>query len=145
VTRMQRRFSPTSLIAGAALAVAAATFTSPGLAAEPPEQGPEVWEYLASLGPEKRLEVMEEQAKREGSFVIYGALGIDRAEILSGFDIAPADLDAMLRAADRAFEGHLRLTEDGLFIPPEARPLTRMIARAFDAYDMAATGHSTAV
>lgn len=33
----------------------------------------------------------------------------------------------------------------GLAITPQGRPLTRMIARMFDGYDMAATGHSAAI
>ncbi|WP_074967817.1 oxygen-independent coproporphyrinogen III oxidase [Paracoccus aminovorans] len=33
----------------------------------------------------------------------------------------------------------------GLRITPEGRPLTRMIARMFDGYDMAASGHSAAI
>jgi oxygen-independent coproporphyrinogen-3 oxidase len=32
-----------------------------------------------------------------------------------------------------------------LFIPPEARPLTRMVARVFDAYDLSRAGHSSAI
>jgi oxygen-independent coproporphyrinogen-3 oxidase len=39
----------------------------------------------------------------------------------------------------------LKLTSDGLFIPERARPLTRMIARAFDSYDSAQARHSSAV
>lgn len=33
----------------------------------------------------------------------------------------------------------------GLRITPKGRPLTRMIARMFDGYDMAASGHSAAI
>ena len=70
---------------------------------------------------------------------------IDAAEILSDFDITRADLFALFRATDSAFENVLEVTEDGLFIPPDARPLTRMIARAFDAYDLSKAGHSSAI
>src|SRR5262249_50700386 len=45
---------------------------------EPPRQGPAVWEYLASLPKDKRLDVLAREARREGRFIIYGALGIDR-------------------------------------------------------------------
>jgi iron(III) transport system substrate-binding protein len=69
-------------IAGSALALTLALGSLPADSAEPPEQGPEVWDYLASLEPAERLEVMAEQARKEGGFVIYGALGIDRADIL---------------------------------------------------------------
>ena len=34
---------------------------------------------------------------------------------------------------------------NGLSIPEHARPLTRMIARAFDAYDMSKAQHSAAI
>ena len=43
--------------------------------------------------------------------------------------------------AGRQFE----LTDAGLDIPVDARPLTRMIARAFDAYDLSKAGHSSAI
>ena len=69
-------------IAASAFALCLALAPVTAGAAEPPEKGPEVWEYLASLEPAERLEVMAEQARREGGFVIYGALGIDRADIL---------------------------------------------------------------
>ena len=39
--------------------------------------------YLATLPPKERLAVLEREAKREGAFTIYGALGIDRAQILN--------------------------------------------------------------
>ena len=51
----------------------------------------------------------------------------------------------MYRNANAAFDGLLRITDDGLFIPPEARALTRMIARSFDAYDLSKAGHSSAI
>jgi iron(III) transport system substrate-binding protein len=72
----------TRRLVGAALAVCIPLIAAPVQAADPPQNGPEVWDYLAELEPAERLQVMEEQAKREGRFVIYGALGIDRAEIL---------------------------------------------------------------
>lgn len=40
-------------------------------------------QYLATLPPDQRLAVLEREAKREGGFTIYGALGIDRAQILN--------------------------------------------------------------
>ena len=51
----------------------------------------------------------------------------------------------MLAEVAAAFEGHLHLDADGLFIPPAARPLTRMVARRLDAYEMDAAGHSPAI
>ncbi|TGD67654.1 oxygen-independent coproporphyrinogen III oxidase [Tabrizicola sp. WMC-M-20] len=60
---------------------------------------------------------------------------VSRAEILRDFDCAPDRLDAMLRDAAEAFGGMVTVDAGGLTIPPAARPLTRMVARAFDAYD----------
>ena len=49
------------------------------MAQSPPKQGEEVWKYLASLPPAERKAVLEREAAREGSFVLYGQMGIDRA------------------------------------------------------------------
>jgi oxygen-independent coproporphyrinogen-3 oxidase len=51
----------------------------------------------------------------------------------------------MYAVVNARFDGLLRVTDDGLFIPPEARALTRMIARSFDAYDLSKAGHSSAI
>jgi oxygen-independent coproporphyrinogen-3 oxidase len=39
----------------------------------------------------------------------------------------------------------VKLDTDGLTILPQAKPLTRMIARAFDAYDQTKAQHSAAI
>lgn len=70
---------------------------------------------------------------------------IDAADILRDHRITRADLFAMFRQAAEAFDGLLEVTEDGLFVPERARPLTRMIARSFDAYDLSKAGHSSAI
>ncbi len=70
---------------------------------------------------------------------------IDTAEICAGFDITPADLGTMMTRAAAQFEGLVIVDDRGLRIPPKARPLTRMIARAFDAYDLSKAGHSSAI
>src|SRR6056297_1227823 len=70
---------------------------------------------------------------------------IDASEITRDFDITPAAVQGLLSEAERAFSGHLELDESGLFIPPAARPLTRMIARQLDAYEVNAEGHSSAI
>ena len=70
---------------------------------------------------------------------------IDTAEITRDFDITPDALHAILSEVDHAFEGHLALDESGLAIPPAARPLTRMIARRLDLYEMDEQGHSSAI
>jgi oxygen-independent coproporphyrinogen-3 oxidase len=51
----------------------------------------------------------------------------------------------MFRQAADSFDGMVTVTDKGLSIRPEGRPLTRMIARAFDAYDQTKAQHSAAV
>jgi oxygen-independent coproporphyrinogen-3 oxidase len=70
---------------------------------------------------------------------------IDAPEILRDFAITPAALDALCTAAAADFEGLVRVSEGGLSIAPEARVLTRMIARRFDAYELDRAGHSAAI
>ena len=70
---------------------------------------------------------------------------IDGEEIRRDFGLSSSALARMFAEADRAFPGMLRVTGDSLFVPPAARPLTRMIARAFDAYDLSKAGHSSAI
>ncbi len=70
---------------------------------------------------------------------------IDAREILRDHDISASELQGMFRSANTAFDGLLRVTGDKLIIPPEARALTRMIARNFDAYDLSKAGHSSAI
>ncbi|WP_102226276.1 oxygen-independent coproporphyrinogen III oxidase [Acidimangrovimonas sediminis] len=66
-------------------------------------------------------------------------------EITARFGIGRAELTAMFEAAARGFPGMIELSDAGLSIPERARPLTRMIARAFDAYDLSKAGHSPAI
>ncbi len=70
---------------------------------------------------------------------------LDRAELIRDFAATPAQLDAMFDRAVAQFGTMLRQDANGLSIPPEARPLTRMIARAFDAYDHSKAQHSAAI
>ncbi len=70
---------------------------------------------------------------------------IDAAEIEHRFGIAKSRLAEMLQQTDRAFNGLLDVSERGLSIPPDARPLTRMIARHLDAYELNKEGHSSAI
>ena len=46
---------------------------------------------------------------------------------------------------ENGFVGMVKLDASGLIILPEAKPLTRMIARAFDAYDQTKAQHSAAI
>ena len=70
---------------------------------------------------------------------------IDAGEILRDFAITRPALMARLHDLNRQFEGLLQVSDDGLRIPPAARPLTRLIARSFDAYDLSKAGHSSAI
>ena len=70
---------------------------------------------------------------------------IDADEILRDHDISRDRLFTMLRDAESQFDNLLQITDAGLFVPPEARSLTRMIARSFDGYDLSKAGHSSAI
>ncbi|MFP5478884.1 MAG: oxygen-independent coproporphyrinogen III oxidase [Alphaproteobacteria bacterium] len=70
---------------------------------------------------------------------------VRREELLTDFATTDTRLDALFGAAKAVFGDMVRVTEEGFFIPERARPLTRMIARAFDAYDSAQARHSSAV
>ncbi len=70
---------------------------------------------------------------------------VSRADILRHFDILPAALDQLLRQVTSQFEDMLILDASGLTIPAAARPLTRIIARGFDAYDQSRAKHSAAI
>lgn len=72
--------------------------------------------------------------------------GVERAEILRDFDIEPPMLDRMLAEAAEPFGRMVRMDDSGLQILPQGRPLARMIARKFDAYDATqAKQHATAI
>ena len=70
---------------------------------------------------------------------------IDTAEILENFDITPKQLNTLFNAAAAEFDDMVRVSSSGFTISETARPLTRMIARAFDAYELSKAGHSSAV
>ena len=70
---------------------------------------------------------------------------IDAVEIRSRFGITAPALSALLDGVGRQFPGLLQIDADGLCIPAEARPLTRMVARSLDAYALSAAGHSSAI
>ncbi|RKF14608.1 oxygen-independent coproporphyrinogen III oxidase [Roseovarius spongiae] len=67
------------------------------------------------------------------------------AEICEDHEISPARLRALFEDVAACFDGLLQVSDKGLAIPPEARPLTRMVARAFDTYAMDTAGHSSAI
>lgn len=68
-----------------------------------------------------------------------------KEELLREFDTSAARVDALFRAAAAGFGDMVQVTDEGFFIPERARPLTRMIARAFDAYDSEKARHSAAI
>jgi oxygen-independent coproporphyrinogen III oxidase len=70
---------------------------------------------------------------------------VSRAELLRNFDVTPARLETLFQKAAAEFNGMVRVTDEGFVIPDRAKPLTRMIARAFDAYDSEKARHSSAV
>lgn len=70
---------------------------------------------------------------------------IDVAEMKRGYGATDAELRSMFDRAHAEFGDMVTLTSAAFSIPEEARPLTRMIARAFDAYDLSKAGHSPAV
>ena len=70
---------------------------------------------------------------------------VSRDELLAAYKTTPDRLDSLFGAAADAFPGMVDVTPDGLAIPPGSRPLTRMIARAFDAYDHSRAQHSAAI
>jgi oxygen-independent coproporphyrinogen-3 oxidase len=69
----------------------------------------------------------------------------EKAELLRDHDVSLARLDQMFSDAAAAFPGMVTLDGGSLSIPAEAKPLTRMIARSFDAYDQSKAMHSAAI
>ncbi len=70
---------------------------------------------------------------------------IDNAEMRASFGISQQALDDLYRPIAAHFGDMVRVTPTGFDIPEPGRPLTRMIARAFDAYDLSKAGHSSAI
>ena len=70
---------------------------------------------------------------------------IDAEEMVRDWGATPARLSEMFGQAAATFGEMVEVTPKGLSIPPRARPLTRMVARVFDAYDLSKAGHSSAI
>ncbi|WP_208352401.1 oxygen-independent coproporphyrinogen III oxidase [Pseudaestuariivita rosea] len=66
-------------------------------------------------------------------------------ELLSDYQVSVKELGALYQKALSAFPGMVAVTKNGLEIPVKGRPLTRMIARCFDAYALDQAGHSHAI
>jgi oxygen-independent coproporphyrinogen III oxidase len=65
------------------------------------------------------------------------------AELIHDFGATPARLQALYAPVVARYAPFVQQTAEGLVVPPDGRPLTRMIAAAFDDYAMAK--HSAAI
>lgn len=70
---------------------------------------------------------------------------IDFADILQRFDISKAALNSLFEQVAVRFPAMVKVTSSSFVILPKAQPLTRVIAREFDAYDLSKAGHSAAI
>ena len=66
-------------------------------------------------------------------------------ELVCDFGVSRDHVRRLLDRANERFENGLKVDDKGLSIPKDMRPLTRMIARQFDLYDMSVHGHSSAI
>ena len=118
-----------------------------GYAQNAPATGAHVGAIRDGAFSTTRGHVFSNEDKRRARIIemIMCDFRIDAEEICSRFGDAPADLMAQLAQVNAQFDNLLTVNAAGLFIPEEARPLTRMIARRFDAYDLSHAGHSSAI
>ena len=70
---------------------------------------------------------------------------IDSDEIRDGFGISDQKLEGLYREAEQAFPAMVSWNAQGFTVRPEGRALARLIARAFDEYEMREEGHSSAI
>ncbi len=70
---------------------------------------------------------------------------IDSHEILGADLTTPEHLETLYASAAAAFPEMVHHDASGFEILPPGRPLARLIARAFDAYEMQASSHSSAI
>ena len=77
--------------------------------------------------------------------VLMCDFAVDLAAVAHELGVDVQRARALATGLDTAFPGMLTLDGDRIAIRPEGRPLTRMIARHFDGYEMAQTGHSSAI
>ncbi|KEO55951.1 oxygen-independent coproporphyrinogen III oxidase [Thioclava pacifica] len=70
---------------------------------------------------------------------------VSTEELVRDFGADRDELTAMFKSCADHFDDMVQLSEEGLRIPMKGRPLTRMIARHFDAYDLSKAGHSSAI
>ena len=70
---------------------------------------------------------------------------ISLPEMLAQFPNRESYIRGLLSGAAAYFGDLVELKETGLRILPQGEPLTRIIARHFDAYDMSSAGHASAI
>lgn len=70
---------------------------------------------------------------------------IDSNEIRDAFGATDQQLETLFRQAEQAFPAMVKWDATGFDIRPEGRALARLIARAFDEYEMREEGHSSAI
>ncbi|GAB1364783.1 oxygen-independent coproporphyrinogen III oxidase [Rhodobacter sp.] len=70
---------------------------------------------------------------------------VARSDLVRDFGVAPALVDALFQGAAAGMEDMVDLHDGILSIPAKGRPLTRIIARSFDAYDQSKAQHSAAI
>ncbi|WP_309663824.1 oxygen-independent coproporphyrinogen III oxidase [Tabrizicola sp.] len=70
---------------------------------------------------------------------------VSSAELAKDFAATPDQIVGLFEAAAVQFGDMVSVTSEGFCIPDHAKPLTRMIARAFDSYDHSHAQHSGAV
>jgi len=70
---------------------------------------------------------------------------VHRDALIRDYGADPARVETLFQAAAQAFPGMVTVDAAGFHIPHPARPLARMIARAFDAYDQSKAQHSAAI
>lgn len=70
---------------------------------------------------------------------------VKSAELIRDFGTTAALLDSLFAPVAAKFGAFVRHDAQGLTIPPEGRPLARVIVASFDAYAMEKTSHSSAI
>lgn len=70
---------------------------------------------------------------------------ISATEIRQSFGLSETDLQALFAPVAERFGDAVQLDQSGLAITRNGRPLARLIAQMFDAYDMAPAAHSSAI
>lgn len=70
---------------------------------------------------------------------------IDGDEIRRDFSISSPDLSALFEPVAARFPNMIDVSGGNFVLHRQAHPLTRVIAREFDAYDLSKAGHSTAI